>query len=92
MAGCVRGTDSNIRFLASPALSHHRIIRVGRDGIADALGGSDPADDSVMSLSYLDSTPSKFLASHSSAVGRLAWLAAWLRIGKRFIENRHIDK
>ena len=35
-----------------------------------------------MSHSYLVSTPSKLLASHTATIGRLAWLAAWLHIGK----------
>ena len=35
----------------------------------------------------VDSTPSKLLASHTSTVGRLAWLAAWLGIGKGVIQR-----
>ena len=38
-----------------------------------------------MSLSYLDSTPSKILASYTSIVGRLAVLAAGLPVGEGFI-------
>ena len=50
-----------------------------------------------MSLSYLDSTPSKLLASHTSTVGRLAWLAGLagclVMHGERIIaENREIEK
>ena len=40
-----------------------------------------------MSQSYLYSTPSKLLASHTSNVGQLSWLAAWLRLGKGLIQR-----
>ena len=40
-----------------------------------------------MSHSYLDSTHLEFLASHTSTVGRLACLAAWLGTGKGLIQR-----
>ena len=40
-----------------------------------------------MSHFYLDSTPSKSLASHTSTVGRLAVLTACVCIGRGFIER-----
>ena len=40
-----------------------------------------------MSHSYLDSTHLELLPSHTSTVGRLAWLAALLGIGKGLIQR-----